>query len=410
MIVVGGGLGGFTAVQQLRGRGFAGRIAVVDPEGVPYDRPPLSKEFLAGSIDAEQLLFVEPHWFAERGVDVYAAAATAVDLPDAEDDDGRVAVTLSDGGRLTADRIVFATGGKPRALPVPGGDLDSLLVLRTRADAEKLRAGLVPGARLAVIGGGLIGAEAASAAHRLGVEVTLIDPVDPPLVPAVGPELAGRLHAMHAAAGIRVLAAAPSEISVRDGVHELAFGDGIGPVSADVVLVGIGIVPNTALAEAAGVEVDGGILTDDAQRTSHPRAWAVGDCTRPRLGDGSPGRRAEHWESAMHAGTAAAAAMLGQEPPAQTASWFWSDRHGVHVEGVGDMTAGDTTVTRADASGNVQAAFRLAAADDGHRVVGAAAVDGGVAIRVARRMIDRGTAADPARLADPAVPYKQLLK
>ncbi|WP_102158792.1 NAD(P)/FAD-dependent oxidoreductase [Zhihengliuella halotolerans] len=409
VIVVGGGLGGFTVVQQLRGRGFAGTIAVVDPEGLPYDRPPLSKEFLAGGIDAEQLHFVEPHWFAERHVDVYAAAATAVDLPYPADDDGRVAVTLSDGGRLLADRVVFATGGRARTLPIPGGDLDSLLVLRTRADAEALRSSLRPGTRLALIGAGLIGAEAASVARGFGAEVTLIEPVDPPLVPAIGRELAERLHAMHAEAGIRVVTAAPTAIRATAGEYSIEFADGT-VVSADVVLVGIGIEPETALAEASGLDVVGGILTDAGQRTSHPRAWAVGDCARPRHDDGSLGRRAEHWENAMHAGTAAAAAMLGQEPPAPTAPWFWSDRHGVHVEGVGDMSAGETTVTRADASGRVQAAFRLAPAGDGQRVVGAAAIDGGVAVRVARRLIDRGIAADPARLADPSVPYKQLLK
>lgn len=398
ILIVGGGLAGFTVAQNLRVRGYAGTLRIIDPAGIPYDRPPLSKGYLLGDQDAAGIQLAPAGWFEEHRIDLVAGTVAALELEP-------LGVELKDGRTLHADRVVLATGGSARPLPVAGGDLESVLVLRNKQDADRLRAKIVPGMRLAIVGAGLIGAEVASSARQLGAEVTLVDPVDPPLVPAVGPELARRLHAMHADAGITLIHGAPVSVSQTAGGHRLELADGR-IIDCDEVLVGIGIIPNTALAQAAGLETDNGVLVDENQRTSHPGILAVGDMARTRNADGTLLRRGEHWEYAMNTGATAAAAILDQERPLHGASWFWSDRHGTHVEGVGDMNAEGTTVLRIR-EGEPVAAFRIAA--DG-RMLGAAAIDGGLTIKAARRIIDKGIIVQASALADPGVQLKKLAR
>lgn len=383
----------------MRSRGFDGAVTIIDPAGTPYDRPPLSKDYLLGVRDDAGIQLAADAWFADQRIALITGKAVSLD-PDA----GRV--LLEDGREVSGDRVVLATGGKARRLPIPGGDLDSVLELRTKDDADRLRAALTPGARLAIVGAGLIGAEVASSALPFGADVVLIDPVDPPLVPAVGHELAARLHAMHPERGVDVLTGTPTAIRVAaGGTHhiELASGD---TIAADAVLVGIGIVPDTGLAEAAGLETDNGIIVDESQRTSHPRVYAAGDSARIRRADGTLLRRAEHWEHAMNTGATTAAALLDQELPRHGAAWFWSDRHGVHVEGVGSMVGEGTVVVR-EKDGEPSVVFRL---DPDGFLAGCAAVDGGFAVRAARRIIDRRIVVDPAALADPAVDLRKLAR
>lgn len=398
VLIIGGGLAGFSTARQLRALGHTGDIRIVDPEGLPYDRPPLSKAYLLGHTDQAGLLLADAAWCADHDVGITTGSVVALH-PDAGE------AELADGTMLQADVLVLATGGTARRLPIPGGDLESVLELRTRSDADRLRAVLRPGMRLAVIGAGLIGAETASAARELGADVVLIDPVDPPLVPAVGPELARRLHDMHGDRGLEVVTGVPVSITRDGGAHTITLEDGR-EITADAVLVGVGIAANTALADAAGLETDAGIIVDDHQRTSHPRVYAVGDAARIRSGDGTLQRRAEHWESAMNTGHTAAAAIAGAGLPTHGASWFWSDRHGVHVEGVGSMTAPGTTIIR-EIDGVPAIAFRL---DGDGYLLGCAAIDGGIAVRAARRIIDRRIRVAPGQLADPTVNLKKLAR
>lgn len=398
VLIIGGGLSGFTVAKELRARGFAGTLSIIDPEGLPYDRPPLSKDYLAGSQDAEGIALVPADWYAENNITLITGTATALD-PDAG------TVTLDDGSVLAADRLVLATGGRARRLSIPGGDLPGVLELRTKQDADTLRSLLGPGVHLAIVGAGLIGAETASSARGFGAEVTLIDPVQIPLVPAIGEVLATRLHAMHAEHQVRTLTGIPEEITQDAEGYRLRLSTGE-TVNADVVLVGIGITAATELAEAAGLDTDNGVLVDQRGATSHPRVFAVGDSARTRLADGTLLRRAEHWEHAMNAGSTAAAAILEQELPVHGASWFWSDRHGVHVEGVGAMHGeGEHVVRMLD--GVPIAAFRL---DAQGLMLGAAAIDGGLTVRAARRIIDRNIKVDVLALADPATPLKKLAR
>ncbi|MDO5493020.1 MAG: FAD-dependent oxidoreductase [Nesterenkonia sp.] len=411
VIVVGGGPAGFAVVQRLRRGFFDGTVTLIASEGVPYDRPPLSKEYLAGTTDVESIRFEPPEWFAEHEVDLVTGDVSTVH-PDTGE------VLLADGRALRADRVVLATGGAAAMPPIPGveqsHDAGTVLTLRSLDDADALRARLGPGRRLAVVGGGLIGAEVASTAAGTGTEVVLIDPVDPPLVAAVGPELARRLHDIHAAHGVEVRTAAVAQVEAGEEATERALRihlDDGSEVAADTALIGVGMVPRTALAVAAGLEVDGGIVVDETFRTSHQRVYAVGDVARLRTDDGELQPRAEHWEHAVLSGGAAGAALLAEAGPSAgpepiEAPWFWSDRHGAHLEAVGSMAAPGRTITR-EIDGAPAVAFRV---DEASRVVGCAAIDASQAVRVARRLIARGTVVDADDLADPDVPFKQLMR
>ena len=401
VLIVGGGMGGFTVAKELRDRGFAGELTIVDPLGVPYDRPPLSKDYLLGKKSAEGLQFAGADWYEDNKVTLVTAKVTALE-PNAP------AVTLDNGTTLEADKIVIATGGSPRLLNVPGTeDNDTVLTLRTIEDADRLRSLLSEGSHLVIVGAGLIGAEVASSALTFGAKVTLIDPTEVPLVPAVGETLARRLHDMHGSAGIRVIQGLPTSIE-KEGDQQVVHTSTGETVPADVILVGIGIIPNVDFALEAGLEVDNGIIVDTSQRTAHPNVYAVGDGSRTRNEEGILERRAEHWEHAMNTGATAAAALLGQDLPVHGASWFWSDRHGVHVEGVGSMVGGENCdYVYREVEGLPQTAFYMDA--DG-KMLGCASIDGGLTVRAARRIIDRGILVDRNQLADASIPLKKLAR
>ncbi len=397
--IVGGGIAGFTLASELRSHGYEGSITIIDPEGLPYDRPPLSKEILEGAKSDEELLFAPESWYSENEVSIVRDAVMRIDA------EGRTLV-LAGGTDHPFQNLVLATGGLPRPLPLPGFDDEGVRVLRTRDDALGLRGALQEGAHLAIIGAGLIGAEVASSARKLGAEVTLIDPAPVALVPALGPELAQRLHDLHAAHGVTFINGLTTAIT-RDGEKFRIDIDNHEGVIVDEVLTAVGIVPEEQLARSAELECDGGVLVDHRGATTTEGIWAIGDCARLRHPDGRIEPRHEHWESALMDAKNVAAAITGQEPPAPTASWFWTDRYGVHVEGVGSMSAEGSTIVREDAEGNPAAVFRLR--PDG-TMAGCAAVDDGITVRSARRIIDRSKVIEPDLLADPSVKLKKLAK
>lgn len=415
VVVVGGGIAGVSTVAELRKNGYAGDLTLLSADVLPYDRPPLSKEYLAGGRDLESIALQPPQWYADQQISLVGGAVAVALRPDAGQ------VELDDGRVLTADRIVLATGGRavrPRLGEV-GRDLSVGLlagngrerpvvspihVLRGIGDADRLRTQLVPGARLLIVGAGLIGAEVASTARGLGAEVVLVDPLSPPLAAAVGIETATWLHGLHAGHGVEALTTTVETLlETPTGVAAQLTGE---PDSRefDAVLLAVGLSPETALAEAAGLEVSRGVLVDADQVTSHPSVLAVGDCARLR-----DHHRAEHWEAAQLDGARAAATILGAEPSPGTAPWWWSDRYGLHVEGVGEMRSPDAehqNVVRGVVGEPPFAVFTLC----GERVIGAVAVDDPNAVRAARRMIDRGVDVRASDLADPGTDLRKLLR
>jgi NADPH-dependent 2,4-dienoyl-CoA reductase/sulfur reductase-like enzyme len=278
-----------------------------------------------------------------------------------------------------------------------------VLVLRTYADAQSIKTALRSGNRAVVVGGGLIGAETASSLHKAGAKVTIVDPAPTPMSGILGQSLAAHLHDIHRLKGIDLVEGSPTAFEpLRDSVEVvLESGDRI---PADLVIVGIGIVPNDELARAVGIEVDDGILVDDDFRTSAPKVFAAGDVARRRGSEGKRHRREEHWEAAQLNGRAAAAAILGLPQAPRGASWFWSDRHGMHFEMVGRLVGEGTIVVRE--SGEHPATFLI---HDG-LLVGAASIDEPNVVRASRRIIDQRIPVTAAELSDPNVSLRSLLK
>lgn len=406
--VVGGGLAAVSLVQALRTGGFTGAVSVLEAGPEPHDRPPLSKAYLAGRLTPDQLALAPPAWWAEQSVDLRTGATVEGLL---REDDGSLTVALADGTGVGADRVVLATGGRPRRPPVPG--VEHALTLRDRPDADVLRARLGPGHRLVVVGGGLVGSEVAATALTLGCSVTVVDP-QVPLTGLLGHELAVWLHLLHRERGV-VLVADGADRVEPDAVHVPGA-----VVPADTVLVATGLLPRVPVAgvvpagvvagtpEAVGAAQvlarteDGAVLVDDAGRSSVPGVLAVGDCS----GHSVTGRSAGHWDSARLDAAAAAAGLLGHPLPVRGPSWFWSDRHGHHLEVLGAPGAAEQLVTRGVLGEPPFSCFGLT----GGRVVSAAAVDDPVAVKVAQRLAASGTPVDAAALADPTTDLRRLAR
>jgi NADPH-dependent 2,4-dienoyl-CoA reductase/sulfur reductase-like enzyme len=404
VVVVGGGIAGVSTVAALRSAGYAGEVVLVDRAAFPYDRPPLSKEYLAGASDRAALGLQQPGWYAEHAVELLPGTEATALVP-GED---TVVVRVVDGAgaerELVADQVVLATGGRPVRPAIPGADSGRVHVLREVADADRLRDALVPGARLLVVGAGLIGAEVASTARGLGCDVVLVDPLDPPLAAAVGPGPASWLHARHAAYGVETVATTVESLQETPGGIAAQLRGEADSREFDAVLLAVGMSPAVELAAAAGLATDRGVLVDERQVTSHPRVLAVGDASQPR-----GAQRSDHWEAAEHDGQRAAATVRGAEPAAASAPWFWSDRYHRHVEAVGEQRAADamhTVVVRGEYGDEPFSVWTLR---DG-LVIGVVSVDDPRAVRAARRIIDRGIAVDPAVLADPASDLRRLLR
>ncbi|MFF0818188.1 NAD(P)/FAD-dependent oxidoreductase [Rhodococcus sp. NPDC003318] len=399
IVVVGGGIAGVSTVGALRAGGFTGDLTLVDAGEFPYDRPPLSKDYLAGAKDLKQIALQPAEWYDDNTIRLRTLTRAAALRA------GEGGVELADGTVLPADRVVLATGGHAARPPIPGADSPRVHVLRSSVDADRLREALVPGARVLVVGAGLIGAEVASTAVDLGCEVVLVDPVAVPIAAAVGHDVAAWLHGLHTGRGITTITAGVESFTDTGAGIDAVIGGEAEPRTFDAVILGVGMVPETTLAESAGLVVDRGIVVDPGQVTSNPAVLAVGDPTRIRVGDVLR-PRAEHWDAAQYDGRRAAATMLGAPAPESSAPWFWTDRHHRHVEGVGRMADADTTVVRGELGAGSFSAFGLR----NGTVVGAVAVDDSNAVRAARRMIDRSLVVDPQRLADTATDLRKLLR
>jgi 3-phenylpropionate/trans-cinnamate dioxygenase ferredoxin reductase subunit len=347
--VVGASLAGLSAARALRAHGYDGRIEIVGAERHrPYDRPPLSKEFLAGTVAAEDLTLESAE---DEALDLrWRLGCRAVRLDPADR-----AVVLDTGERLAGDGVVVATGAKARQFPGP--QLAGVHTLRTLDDATRLRAGLRDGVKLIVIGAGFIGAEVASTARRLGAAVTVVEAAPIPLAGPLGEEMGRVCAALHAEHGVRLIAGAGGAVPVGalsvDGgrVRAVRLADGT-ELPADLVVVGIGAIPCVDWLAGSGLSIDGGVLTDERCATAIPGVVAVGDCAvAPSRYAGSL-LRAEHWTHAQQQPAVAAATLLGrnhQPAPLAGVPYFWSDQYGVRLQFAGHRQAGDAVeVTEGD--------------------------------------------------------------
>ncbi len=399
IVIVGAGLAGAKAAQALREEGYDGRLTLLGDEAErPYERPPLSKEVLRGeadpaTADVHEAGFYDDHSIALRTGEPVAAIDVA----------GRT-VALDGGERIAWDRLLLATGAEPRGLPVPGADLPGVLTLRTRADSARLRAVAEGGGRLVVIGAGWIGSEAAASARALGMDVTVVERMAWPLEHVLGPEI-GRLYAdLHRDHGVELLAGAGVEAIEGAGRAERVRLAGGRSIDCAAVLVGVGVAPRTALAEAAGLAVDDGVAVDATLHASAPGVFAAGDVASALHPFYGRRVRVEHWANALNQGPVAARNMLGAEEPYDRLPYFFSDQYDVGMEYSGLARGTDRLVVRGDLEARELVAFWL----DGDRVAAAMNVNVWGVTDALQALIRSRAEVDPARLRDPEVPLEAL--
>lgn len=353
IVVVGGGMAGGSGVAALREQGYDGRLTVVTNEPhLPYERPPLSKGYLAGSTELGELMVRPQEWYVDHDVEVVTGRpARALDL-------GSRTVVV-DGDELGFDKLLLATGSSARRIPALEASGAPVAYLRTIDESDLLRAAIGQGKRLAVVGGGWIGLEVAATAREAGCDVTVVEMLDVPLLRVLGAEVGSVFARLHRDHGVHLR----TEVSVqgveRDGDGARVLLDGGATVAADLVVVGAGAMPNLDLARHAGLAVEDGVLVDARLRTSHPDVYAAGDIAlaeHPRLGRRI---RVEHWDNAAEQGRAAAANMLGADRAYDRLPYFYTDQYDLGMEYVGHVEPGGDTevVLRGDVEGRVFTAF-----------------------------------------------------
>jgi NADPH-dependent 2,4-dienoyl-CoA reductase/sulfur reductase-like enzyme len=406
IVIVGGGLAGAKAAEALRDQGYDGELTLVAAEAeLPYERPPLSKAYLAGDADFDSAVVHPAPWYDEHHVDLrLRTRVTEVVLDGAEGHH----VRLDDGTSVPFGKLLLATGSIARTLPIPGSDAQGVHVLRTREQSDAIRATFGAGRRLAIVGAGWIGLEVAAAARQADTDVTIVEAAELPLLAVLGAQIAEVFADLHRAHGVDLrLGASLAEITQQDGVATgLRLADGT-TIAADAVVVGVGVRPDIALAEAAGLAIDNGVLVDAALRTSHPDVFAVGDIANhdhPTLGQRV---RVEHWATALNQPAVAAAAMLGAPASYTELPYFFSDQYDLGMEYIGYAPPNSYTdvVVRGDLAGREFVAFWL---DAQHRIKAAMNVNVWDVVDEVKPVIARGAAVDPTALADPGVAYADL--
>jgi len=397
IFIIGGGQAGSTLAQKLRSEGFEGPVTIVGEEPVPpYERPPLSKGYLLGEMDKERLFLRPEAIYAERDITLrLGARVTAIDT---------AAKTLTIGDEtLGYDQMALTTGSIPNQLPAAiGGGLDGVFTVRTLADIDAMEPRFVEGARVLVIGGGYIGLEAAAVASKLGLKVTLVEMADRIRGRVAAPETADVVRTAHLDHGV----------DIREGVGLVRL-TGDGAVSAaeltdgsmldiDFAIVGTGIRPDTALAEAAGITLDNGIAVDAYGQTSAPGVWAAGDCTSFPYKDGR--LRLESVQNAIDQAETVAKNMLGADEIYTPYPWFWSDQYDMKLQIAGLNTGYDRIVTRQGEGAQSHWYFK------GDQLLAVDAINAPRDYMVGKRLLEMGKTADPQALADPGTNLKALLK
>ncbi len=399
IVVAGAGQAGASLAARLRALGHAGPLTLVGAEPVPpYQRPPLSKAYLKGEMSRERLFLRPPSFYAGEGIELLTGVR-AVAIERAE----RVLV-LADGRRLPYDLLALTTGSVPRRLPAAiGGGLDGVLAMRDLADADRLGAALAPGTRALVVGGGYIGLEAAAVLAGKGHPVTLIEAAPRILARVAAPATADYFRALHRAHGVDLREGVALERLTGAGgrVTGARLADG-GEIGAEVVLAGIGIDPEVALAQGAGLRVENGVRVDAHGRTSDPAIYAAGDCTS------FPWRgmrvRLESVPNAIDQGEAVAAAMLGAAEGYDARPWFWSDQYDVKLQIAGLNAGWDRTAVRPGPRPGSQSVWYWR----GDRLVAVDAMNDARAYMTGKRWIEAGVSPDPAGIADPSADLKVL--
>lgn len=400
IVVIGGGQAGAQALQSLRQGGYTGALTLVgDEPALPYQRPPLSKAYMKGEMTEERLYFRPAPWYQDQNIEVILATrATGIDRTSRK-------VELAHGGHLDYDALIIATGSRPRPLPVKGATLHGVHDLRDLSDVERIRPNMIAGRKMVIVGAGYIGLEAAAIARQMGLDVTVLEMAPRVLARVTSPVMSAFFETEHRAQGVTILTDARlDQLDGADGkVSAAILADGT-RLDADIVLVGIGILPNEELAKEAGIACNNGILVDRDARTSDPRVFAAGDCaSRPLVHYGRSGRL-ESVHNAIEQGKLASAAILGKPRPAEDCPWFWSDQYDLKLQIAGLSQDYDEIVMRGDPKARKFAAFYLRNAT----LIAVDAVNSAPEFLASKKLIMAGAKLASATLGDTSISMKDI--
>jgi 3-phenylpropionate/trans-cinnamate dioxygenase ferredoxin reductase subunit len=398
-VIVGASLAGAKAAETLRSEGFDGRVVLLGSErDRPYERPPLSKDYLRGELEREKVYVHPEGFYAEQGIELRSGVtATKLDVAAHE-------LTLDDGDRLGYDRLLLTTGCEPRRLSIPGADLEGVLYLRSVEDCDALRQRLERGGSVVVIGAGWIGAEVAASARQRGLEVTVIEPSAVPLERVLGVELGTIYRDLHVEHGVSMLTQTGVEAFEGDGAVQRVRTDDGRVIECDFVVVGVGVLPRTQLAADAGLEVDNGVLADAYLRTSAADVFVAGDLANAFHPFYGRRVRVEHWNNALHQGPAAARNMLERRLPYDALPYFFSDQYDAGMEYAGLALSWDRVVFRGDPASREFLAFWIQ--DD--RVVAGMNFNVWDVTDTIQQLIRSRATIDDTRLSDPDEPLDSL--
>ncbi len=405
IVIVGAGQAGVQTAEALRAGGFEGPITLLgdEPHG-PYHRPPLSKAWLAGEMDAAQLVMRAPEMLARKNIELRTGVTVQ------RIDRAAKSVALADGSTLPYSGLVLATGATPRALPLPGANAPGVLPLRSRADAsaiaERMGTCLEKALPIVVIGGGFIGLEVAATARKKGASVTVLEAAPRLLGRVLAPVLSDWYAELHRGHGVQLMLGAQVAAIEADasGVTGVKLADGT-VLPAGLVVVGIGVSANDQLAREAGLECDRGIVVDGCGHTSDRSIVAAGDCTARRLADGSL-LRLESVQNATEQGKSAAAALLGQDRPFTATPWFWSDQYDKKLQMAGLSMGADTWAVRGDMASGSFSVYHF----QGQRLLAVDSVNAAKDHLQARKLLDAGVSPTPGQAGDAGFDLGSLLK
>ena len=397
--IVGAGQAAGQAAQSLRQRGFTGHIVIIGDEPfVPYQRPPLSKKFLAGEMELERLCIKPAHFYSDHDIQLLLATRVTAIQPDTR------RLQLSNGKTLGYDKLLLTTGSRVRKLSIPGSDLAGIHYLRNIADVQAIQKNFRAGARLVIVGAGYIGLEVAAVAVTHGIDVTVLETETRAMNRVVAPEVSAFFHKLHADAGVKIeFGRRVKAFGGTDAVTEVICADG-SVVPADLCIVGIGIIPNTELAEAAGITCDNGILVDEFAATNQPGICAAGDCTRHPNKLLNVNLRLESVHNALEQAKTAAATLCGEQLPYAQIPWFWSDQYNVKLQIVGISSGYDELIIRGEPESQSFAAFYL----KDRQLLAVDAINCPREFMLGKKLIPAKACFDPAKLANSSVDFKSL--